>query len=69
MPFNLAKSMLNAAVAIFLYKPIITALRRIGMAKKSASGDGMKLNKNSVVILVSGAILLALSITLLVIVW
>lgn len=69
LPFNLAKSMLNAAVAIFLYKPVITALRRVGMAKKSASGDGMKLNKNSAVILAAGVISLAVAITLLIIVW
>lgn len=69
LPFNLAKSMLNASLAVFLYKPIITALRRVGMAKKTEGKEGMKLNRNSVIILISGTVVLALAVTILIIIW
>lgn len=34
LPFNLAKSAVNMAVTLLLYKPIVTALRRAGFAEQ-----------------------------------
>lgn len=69
LPFNLAKSFLNAAVALFIYKPTITALRRAKMARGSKSGDGLTFNRNSVIILIAGAIALTAATILLIIAW
>lgn len=33
LPFNLAKALMNSAIAMLLYKPVITALRRAGLIK------------------------------------
>ena len=69
LPFNLAKSLLNASVALLLYKPVITALRRTGMVRGSKSGVGMSFNRNSVIILSTGIVALAAAIILLILVW
>ena len=69
LPFNLAKAFLNAALALFMYKPVITALRRAGMAKGSRTKGGMTFNKNSVIILIAGTIALAAAVVLLIIAW
>ncbi len=37
LPFNFAKGCLNAALCIFLYKPVITVMRRIGAIPSSRS--------------------------------
>jgi riboflavin transporter FmnP len=43
LPFNLAKSVLNAGVVLALYKPLITALRAAKLLPKSESaGSGTK---------------------------
>ncbi len=67
LPFNLAKSMLNAAVAMLLYKPIVTALRKAKIA--SGSQNAVKFNRSSVIILIVGAVVLAASITILLLIW
>ena len=36
LPFNLAKALMNAAFAMFLYKPAVVALRRAGLVTKSS---------------------------------
>ena len=39
LPFNLVKGGLNAALALLLYKPVVTALRRAHLVEESASGS------------------------------
>ena len=40
LPFNLLKAGLNSAFVLFLYKPLVTALRKTGLvASKEQSGD------------------------------
>lgn len=58
LPFNLAKALMNSAIAMFLYKPLATALKRTRLL---AGGEGgMKFNRNSVIIVtVGGAALIA----------
>ena len=64
LPFNFAKAMLNSAIVVILYKPCVTALRLVGFAKGSASASDLKLNKNSVIMLIIGALTLLVAITL-----
>ncbi|MBP3402108.1 MAG: ECF transporter S component [Clostridia bacterium] len=66
LPFNFAKSLLNAAVAIMLYKPVLAALSKSGIIKtKSAS---LSFNKNTRIILTIGAVCLICSIIILIII-
>ena len=37
LPFNLAKALLNSAIAMLLYKPVITSLRKAKLIKASNS--------------------------------
>ncbi len=67
LPFNFAKAMLNSAVVVLLYKPCVTALRLLGFAKGSANGSDLKLNKNSVIMLIIGALTLVLAVTIFVV--
>lgn len=66
LPFNFAKSLLNAAVAIMLYKPVLAALSKSGIIKtKSAS---LSFNKNTRIILTIGAVCLICSMIILMII-
>lgn len=45
LPFNLAKTGMNAALTILLYKPVVTVLRKLNLVSKpreGASGSGKK---------------------------
>ena len=62
LPFNLAKAMFSSAFAMILYKPVATAMRRIGFAV----GDRKKMtfNRQSIIILAVGAVLIAVAVIL-----
>ena len=66
LPFNFAKSLLNSASAMLLYKPLTEALRR---ARLIEGGKKIAFNKNSVIILIAGGVSLALALTILLIIW
>lgn len=60
LPFNFAKSLLNSAVAMILYKPVISAMRA---AKLIPQGEHkVSFNKNSVIMLSVGGMLMISSI-------
>ena len=61
LPFNFAKSVLNAAVVMLLYKPIITALR----AAKLVEGNRQdtRIGKTTIIILIISVVTLAVAIT------
>lgn len=40
LPFNLVKGGINAALTLLLYKPVVGALRKAGLAAPSSSGKG-----------------------------
>ena len=67
-PFNLAKALMNSAIAMLLYKPVITALRRAGFIKrKSGLAKTEKVsffNKFSVYTLAIGLSTLAIATTI-----
>lgn len=45
LPFNLVKSVFNAAITLFLYKPVSIALRASGAVKVSEDGRGFALKQ------------------------
>ncbi|MBQ8415083.1 MAG: ECF transporter S component [Clostridia bacterium] len=62
LPFNFAKSMLNASVAIMLYKPVLAALSKAKIIQtKSAS---LSFNKNTRLVLIIGSTALAVSVVI-----
>ena len=65
LPFNFAKSVLNAAVVMVLYKPIVTALR----ATKLVRGDtkNTKIGKTTAIILAIAVVTLIVSIVVFVV--
>ena len=64
-PFNFAKSLMNSAFAMMLYKPLSVALMRL----KILNGEvNLKFNKNSVIILTVGAISLAASVVIFIVI-
>ena len=68
LPFNFAKALMNSAVAMLLYKPVITSLRRAGLIKiKTESlykkNDGF-LNRFTLYTLSIGLITLAAAIVI-----
>ena len=64
LPFNLAKALMNAAIAMFLYKPVSLAMKR---ARLIPGEVDVRFNKQSVIMLILGAITLAAAITIFVI--
>ena len=65
-PFNLVKSILNASIAMLVYKPISKILKRMGLSKSSSSANTVnetnveKLKTRSLIVtLVSAAIVIA----------
>lgn len=62
LPFNFAKTLLNSALAMMLYKPISNAISHIGISDKKM---GTTFNRNSVIILIIGSIALTISLVIL----
>ena len=66
LPFNFAKSLLNASIAILLYKPVLAALSKAKIVKtKSAS---LSFNKNTKIILAIGSCALVVAIVIVLII-
>lgn len=62
LPFNFAKSMLNAAVAILLYKPVLAALSKAKIIKTKTTS--LSFNKNTKIVLIIGSVCLIASIVI-----
>ncbi len=66
LPFNFAKSLLNAAIAIMLYKPVLSALSKAKIVKtKSAS---LNFNKNTRIVLAIGSCALIAAVVIFIII-
>lgn len=63
LPFNLIQAGLNTALTLILYKPVVTALRKIGLAP-SAEGGGKALDKRKKTGLLLFALLLLITCVL-----
>lgn len=71
LPFNFAKALLNSSVAMLLYKPLSRALKKARLAtmeQGGRSGETATFNKNTLVILITGAVALAVSVVIMVII-
>ena len=67
LPFNFAKTLMNSAVAMLLYKPIINALRAARMIP--ASKFKTEFNKTSILTLIIGGVSLLCALVILIIIW
>lgn len=72
LPFNLAKALMNSAITMLLYKPVITALRRARLIKTKDAVNSTEqkhgfFNRFTVYTLVIGLTTLAVAITIFVI--
>lgn len=65
LPFNFAKSLLNASVAIMLYKPVLAALSKAKIVKTKSAH--LEFNKNTKIILAVGSVALVLSVVIFII--
>ena len=66
LPFNFAKTLLNSAMAMLLYKPVVTLLRKSGL---TSGGKKITFNRSSIIIIVSGAVSLAVALLILLVIW
>lgn len=66
MPFNFAKALMNSAIAMLLYKPIITALRGAKLIK--ANTHKTEFNKTTVITLAVGGVSLICAIVIIVLI-
>ena len=64
MPFNLAKALMNAAIAMVLYKPVSMALKR---AKFIPGEVDVRFNRQSLITIIVGVLTLAAAIVIFVV--
>ena len=64
LPFNLIKAVLNAALVLVIYKPVATALRHTRLATGGAATQPYHFSRRSVLVLLLGLALIALSVVL-----
>lgn len=67
LPFNAAKSLMNAAIALMLYKPITYSLRRAKLLAANEAQVSARFNKRSALSLIIGGATLVVAIVILVI--
>ena len=62
LPFNLLKAGLNSAFVLFLYKPLVTALRKTGLvaSKEQVGGSSKKMGASLLGLLLLGTCILLL---------
>ena len=66
LPFNFAKALFNSAVAMLLYKPVVSLLRRLKIAE---GGTKVAFNRSSVIIISVGGAALITALVILLIIW
>lgn len=64
LPFNLIKAALNTALVLLLYKPLVTALRKLRLVETSPAGGSTKLS-TTVAVSIFAVVILASSILVL----
>lgn len=63
-PFNLAKGLLNAALAMLLYKPLSVALSRAGLVGRGEEKKSFSWNRTSILIAVVSLLMIAAAVIL-----
>ena len=61
LPFNLAKSIINATATLLLYKPVTNVMKRMGIIKRSEKAIH-KYNKKSLVLFIISVLIIILAI-------
>ena len=65
LPFNFSKALMNSAFVMLLYKPLVTALKRLNIVKSQGEkAPSMTFNKTTKTILILGALGLVVSIAI-----
>jgi riboflavin transporter FmnP len=65
LPFNFSKALMNSAFVMLLYKPLVTALKRLNIVKSQGEkAPSMSFNKTTKTILILGAVGLVVSIVI-----
>lgn len=64
LPFNFAKALMNAAIAMLIYKPVSIAMKRAGLIQGKMDA---KFNKQSLITIIAGAVTLTAAIIIFVI--
>jgi hypothetical protein len=67
LPFNFAKTLMNSALAMLLYKPIINAMRSARLVNRSEHKT--EFNKTSLITVIVGGVSLLLALVILIIIW
>lgn len=69
LPFNIAKALMNSALVMLLYKPVVRLTRRMGLAqsKQSDKSGGKYFTKDTVIMVSIAAVALTLAIVIFVI--
>ena len=67
LPFNFAKTLMNSALAMLLYKPIINAMRSARLVNRSEHKT--EFNKTSLATVIVGGVSLLLALVILIIIW
>lgn len=67
LPFNFAKTLMNSAIAMLLYKPIINAMRAARLVKRAEHKT--EFNKTSLLTLIVGGVSLLCALVILIIIW
>ena len=62
LPFNFAKSLLNASISIMLYKPVLAALSKAKIVKTKTTS--LNFNKNTKMVLAIGSLALIASVAI-----
>lgn len=60
LPFNLIKSILNAAIVLAIYKPFTAGLKRTGLLPQT--GNGYSMSKRSVILLITSLLVVVLAV-------
>ena len=60
LPFNLAKALMNSAIAMYLYKPLLAALREARLLEGTTK-NMFTFNRNTKIILAAGSVAIVLS--------
>lgn len=62
LPFNIAKALMNSALAMLIYKPVSKLVRRLGFAKPSKSNATQSKKDTIVILTVATVVLIAATI-------
>jgi len=62
LPFNLIKSVINAALTMLIYKPLVIALRSAKLLPESSSGKGGSKSRINIGVIIGAVIVLAMCV-------